>query len=261
MKLNKIMFFFILALPISIVLRGLQLLFTVDYVTGFYYGSKETVGIILLILILLSAFFMGFFARQVFTRPENPPKANIFTSLFSLLVCGAIFNEKFIQAFPVSALPWQIAILKITAVLISVYLLCVPLSLIFKFQIPPLLSVCPIIYLLMKIICDFTVVSKLAFISDNILMIASYCLILLFFLNFGKLCNGINDDICFKKILSYGLPAVMLSLTCSIPNLAVNLILKEEYLHTSISANLSLLLFGILILSLLISYFYQKVKK
>ena len=185
MKLNKIMFFFILALPISIVLRGLQLLFTVDYVTGFYYGSKETVGIILLILILLSAFFMGFFARQVFTRPENSPKASIFTSLFSLLVCGAIFNENFIQAFPVSALPWQIAILKITAVLISVYLLCVPLSLIFKFQIPPLLSVCPIIYLLMKIICDFTVVSKLAFISDNILMVAAYCLILLFFLNFG----------------------------------------------------------------------------
>lgn len=260
MKLNKIMFFFILALPISIVLRGLQLLFTVDYVTGFYYGSKETVGIILLILILLSAFFMGFFARQVFTRPENSPKANIFASLFSLLVCGAIFNENFIQAFPVSALPWQIAILKITAVLISVYLLCVPLSLIFKFQIPPLLSVCPIIYLLMKIICDFTVVSKLAFISDNILMIASYCLILLFFLNFGKLCNGI-DDAGFKKILSYGLPAVILSLTCSIPNLAVNLILKEEYLHTSIIASLSLLLFGILILSLLISYFYQKVKK
>ena len=260
MKLNKIMFFFILALPISIVLRGLQLLFTVDYVTGFYYGSKETVGIILLILILLSAFFMGFFARQVFTRPENPPKANIFTSLFSLLVCGAIFNENFIQAFPVSALPWQIAILKITAVLISVYLLCVPLSLIFKFQIPPLLSVCPIIYLLMKIICDFTVVSKLAFISDNILMVAAYCLILLFFLNFGKLCNGI-DDAGFKKILSYGLPAVILSLTCSITNLAVNLILKEEYLHTSISASLSLLLFGILILSFLISYFYQKVKK
>ena len=260
MKLNKIMFFFILALPISIVLRGLQLLFTVDYVTGFYYGSKETVGIILLILILLSAFFMGFFARQVFTRPENSPKANIFTSLFSLLVCGAIFNENFIQAFPVSALPWQIAILKITAVLISVYLLCVPLSLIFKFQIPPLLSVCPIIYLLMKIICDFTVVSKLAFISDNILMVAAYCLILLFFLNFGKLCNGI-DDAGFKKILSYGLPAVILSLTCSIPNLAVNLILKEEYLHTSISASLSLLLFGILILSFLISYFYQKVKK
>ena len=257
MKLNKIMFFFILALPISIVLRGLQLLFTVDYVTGFYYVSKETVGIILLILILLSAFFMGFFARQVFTRPENPPKANIFTSLFSLLVCGAIFNENFIQAFPVSALPWQIAILKITAVLISVYLLCVPLSLIFKFQIPSLLSVCPIIYLLMKIICDFTVVSKLAFISDNILMVAAYCLILLFFLNFGKLCNGI-DDAGFKKILSYGLPAVILSLTCSIPNLAVNLILKEEYLHTSISASLSLLLFGILILSLLISYFYQK---
>ena len=257
MKLNKIMFFFILALPISIVLRGLQLLFTVDYVTGFYYVSKETVGIILLILILLSAFFMGFFARQVFTRPENPPKANIFTSLFSLLVCGAIFNENFIQAFPVSALPWQIAILKITAVLISVYLLCVPLSLIFKFQIPSLLSVCPIIYLLMKIICDFTVVSKLAFISDNILMVAAYCLILLFFLNFGKLCNGI-DDAGFKKILSYGLPAVILSLTCSIPNLAVNLILKEEYLHTSISANLSLLLFGILILSFLISYFYQK---
>ena len=260
MKLNKIMFFFILALPISIVLRGLQLLFTVDYVTGFYYGSKETVGIILLILILLSAFFMGFFARQVFTRPENSPKANIFASLFSLLVCGAIFNENFIQAFPVSALPWQIAILKITAVLISVYLLCVPLSLIFKFQIPPLLSVCPIIYLLMKIICDFTVVSKLAFISDNILMVAAYCLILLFFLNFGKLCNGI-DDAGFKKILSYGLPAVILSLTCSIPNLAVNLILKEEYLHTSISASLSLLLFGILILSFLISYFYQKVKK
>ena len=257
MKLNKIMFFFILALPISIVLRGLQLLFTVDYVTGFYYVSKETVGIILLILILLSAFFMGFFARQVFTRPENPPKANIFTSLFSLLVCGAIFNENFIQAFPVSALPWQIAILKITAVLISVYLLCVPLSLIFKFQIPSLLSVCPIIYLLMKIICDFTVVSKLAFISDNILMVAAYCLILLFFLNFGKLCNGI-DDAGFKKILSYGLPAVILSLTCSIPNLAVNLILKEEYLHTSISASLSLLLFGILILSFLISYFYQK---
>ncbi len=258
MKLNKIMFFFILAFPVSVLLRTLQLLFTVDYVTGFYHNGKETIGTVLLIMILLSSLFMGIFARLTFSRPDNPPKSNIITAICSVALCVGIFGEIFIQSLPSSVLPWQAFLLQAMSILTAIYFLCYALTFIVDFNIPKILSVLPVIYLIIKIVCDFTVISKLAIISDNILTIAAYCLNLLFFLQLAKFYNGIDSDICFKKLLSFGLPAVILSVTSSVPNIIVNIISNGSYFHTSLGANISLLFFGTFILSYLISYFYKK---
>ena len=44
MKLNKIMAFFCIGLPICVCLRIFQIIFTIEFETGFYINEFETIG-------------------------------------------------------------------------------------------------------------------------------------------------------------------------------------------------------------------------
>ena len=52
MKYKKIVLFFCVALPLSVLLRTLQLFFTVETETGFFKSEYKTVGFYLLVIII-----------------------------------------------------------------------------------------------------------------------------------------------------------------------------------------------------------------
>ncbi len=52
MKYKKIILFFCIILPLSVLLRTLQLFFTVETDTGFFKSEYKTAGIYLLIIII-----------------------------------------------------------------------------------------------------------------------------------------------------------------------------------------------------------------
>lgn len=244
MKSNKIMLFYFAALPISLCLRFLQLIFTVEPKTGFYIPESEGMGTVLLIVILLCSLFVALFARLTYKQPDDLPKMNIWLSASSALLSVSIFLETFFADLSLPILGWQNILLKVLSLACSIYLLAFASSPYLKFKIKPILSALPVIYSIIRLICDFTLVSKLAIISDNILLIAVYSLSMFFFLNFAKLYNGIDDDKNYKKILSYGLTLSVLCFTSSIPNLLLGAI-SSGYNHISLFSSITVLLIGI----------------
>ncbi len=257
MKLNKIMILFSLVLPFSLVLRFLQLYFTIEETTGFYLNETKNFGPVLLIVILLSVLAVTFFAYLTFTRPEKPPKSNICISVSALLLGISLFAELIFKK-NVTIVSWQSVLLNILSVLMIAYLVSLFLKPLFNLKIPKIFSAITVLYMIIRMICSFTAISKLALISDNILLIFSYCAVLLFFLNYTKLYNGAETDTIFKKILSSGLASAVLCFTYSIPNFLINIISNQVYYHSSIFTNITVLFLGIYILSFSLSYFSKK---
>lgn len=244
MKSNKIMLFYFAALPISLCLRFLQLIFTVEPKTGFYIPESEGMGTVLLIVILLCSLFVALFARLTYKQPDDLPKMNIWLSASSALLSVSIFLETFFADLSLPILGWQNILLKVLSLACSIYLLAFASSPYLKFKIKPILSTLPVIYSIIRLICDFTLVSKLAIISDNIFLIAVYSVSMFFFMNFAKLYNGIEDDKNYKKILSYGLTLSVLCFTSSIPNLLFSTIFIG-FDHISLITNITVLTLGI----------------
>lgn len=258
MKLNKIWLFFYTALPVNLALRVFQLLFTIDAKTGFYTAESGNYGIILLILIFVFCIATFVFALFVHNRPENPPKTNPVLSIAAFFLAMVIICEMFFGSLQFSFVGWQTLVLKIAGIFAALFFLWYCLSPAIGFRLSPTLATVPAIYFTARLICDFTAISKLALISDNIILIVTYCVILLFFLNFAKLYNDVNKEKNFKNLLSTGLCGAMLCLINSVPNIVVNFISQSGYLHTSMTTNLILLFTGLFIIVFLHSHFSKK---
>lgn len=253
MKSNKIIAFYFVALPISLCLRFLQLAFTVEPKTGFYIPESQGMGTALLILILLCSLFVALFARLTYKQPDTLPPINFRLSISSALLAVGIMLETFFADFSLPIPGWQSILLKIASAAAAIFLLAFAISPVIKFEIKPILAALPVIYTIIRLICDFSLVSKLAIISDNIILIAVYSVSMFFFLNFAKLYNGIEDDKNYKKILSYGLTLSVLSFTSSVPNLICG-VFSQGFDHISVFTNITVLFLGIFATAFVFSF-------
>lgn len=258
MKYNKIVLFFCITLPLSLLLRTLQLFFTVETETGFFKTEYKTVGLYLLALIIAVCASLAIVCFTGHRNPEHPPKINPFTALSSFLAGFCIVSGIFDRSFSGIVMHWQTTLLTLSGVLAAIYFFLFGLSSFVKFKLSPILSIIPSIYFIMKIICSFTAVSSLALITDNLLVLAAYCVILLFFINFGKLYNGIDSENNFRKLMASGLVSVVLCFTQGLPHIIINLVTDGAYLHTSATTSLSLIGFGIFIAVFTFSHFSLK---
>ena len=256
MKLNKIFLFFGITLPISIAMRFLQLFFTVEIKTGFFTTESGNYGILLSVLIFIIFFATALFGYFTYKKPEQSPKPNVALSISSVMLSLSLLYQLFTQH--TNAIPWQLLLLYVSGIATALYFLLFAIAPFLNIKLPSLLTTFPTIYLVTRLICDFTSISKLAIISDNVLIIATYCVMLLFMLNFAKLYNLLDTDKNFKKLLATGLGSVTLCFTNAIPFFAINFKTNFGYQHTSVSENITLIFWGLFIITFLLTHFSKK---
>lgn len=255
MQFKKIILFFLVALPLSVALRIIQLTYTIEAATGFFKQEYKTYGGYMLAVIFAFSIAVAIFAFTSHRSPEHPPKPNIFMSVSAVCLCFSILYELAAENFPAVVQPWQIALLKITGVATAVYFMAFALKRFFDFPLPDLCAIIPTVYFILRIICDFTAISSLALISDNLLLMAAYGVSLLFILNFAKLYNRTDREYNFRKLMASGLAAIILCLTQSVPHIIVNAVSDFSYLHTSMEANVTVLFVGVFISAFVFSHF------
>ena len=258
MRYNKIMFFFFIALPICIVLRLMQLIYTVDFATGFFKQEFKTFGGYILLIIFGFAAASVIFAFTAHRRPEHPPCDNIFLDISGVLLALSLLSEIFTESMPVSLPMWQGLLLRISGFAAAVYFVLLALKNIFNFHLPKAMAVFPVVYMVSKIICNFSVISSLALISDNILLLSAYCSGLLFFLNYAKLYNGLDSEYNFRKLLATGLLTVLFSFTQSIGHIVINILTSNAYTHTTLISNIFILFMGIFAAIFILFHFSHK---
>lgn len=258
MKYKKILLFFGIALPASVLLRILQLMFTVDAKTGFFKTEYKEMGFYLLILILLCAAVTAALCFTSHRKPEHPPKKSLILAIAAFLTAGVIGAEIFSESFAGTVMQWQTSLLMLAGIASAVFFVIYGISLVSDFKLPPISAAIPIIYFIVKIICVFTSVSSLALITDNVLMLAAYCGLLLFFLCFGKLYNNIDREYNFRKLQAAGFGSAILCLAQSVPHIVINILNGNNYQHTSNISNIALLIYGLFAAVFTLTFFSVK---
>lgn len=255
MKFKKLLLFFYIALPASVLMRLIQLGFTVERKTGFFTAEHGKFGIYLLLMITVACASTAILSFTTHRSPERPPKKSRPLAAAAFSAAAVTAAEVFSETFSGTVPAWQTSVLTLAGIAAFVFFIVFGLSLISDFSFPPIASAIPVVYFIARIICVFTSVSSLALISDNLLMLAAYCALLLFFLFFGKLYNGLDRDLNFRKLLSAGLSSVLLCFTQGLPHIVFNIIIGGGYNHTGMLSNIALLVYGIFAGVFLYSHF------
>ncbi len=258
MKYKKIMLFFCVAIPLCIALRFMELQYIVEAKTGFYKSEFTGYGNAIIAVIFAFAVMTAVFSFTSHRSPEHPPKPNIPLSICSFILAISIVAEMFLESFAPDIIIWQVVFLRISEILAAAFLVLFGLNKFINIPIHQVIYAFFPIYIIFKIIFSFTAISSLALISDNILLIASYCTSLLFAVSFAKLYNKMDTEKGFKRLLASGLVSVILCFTQSIPHIIYNLLNNNVYLHTSMHTNINLLFLGIFILTFLLSHFSKE---
>ncbi len=259
MTFKKIMIAFCLGLPVCVAARVFQIAYTIDGITAFYYKGFETIGTLLLCLIAVITALIYFFGFKAYKTPQNPPQHNFALTVVALAMAVTLGNEFLHKKFPPTTLMWQVTVVKILTVLCIAYFLALALQGLFNFEMLPLLHIIPALFAISQTISVFIDVSSLAIISDNILLVAAYCLLMVFFINYAKLYNGIDIEYNFKKILATGLATTIVCTTQTVAYFGVNLFGKQGYLHSDFNTMLTILCFGIFTLVFTVSHFRKTV--
>lgn len=258
MKYNKILLFFGIGLVLSTILRILQLWFTIEDQTGFFNQDFSEYGVYILIIVLLCVVATAVFSFTSHRRPDQPPAPNIFITVCSLLLSLSILVELFTENFSNLVFAWQINLLKIFGFLTAAFFVYFAYKEKYGTKYLKYLTVIPAFYVVFRIIYNFSAISALAIISDNLIFTASYCMILLFMINFAKLYNKVDEETNFRKLMASGLSAGLICISQPLAYLIYNIFTGFSYIHTSLMSNVSLFTFGIFILSFVFSHFSKK---
>ncbi len=258
MRYEKILFFFYAALPVCVILRLIQLNFVIDSNTGFFKHEFIAFGIAILVIIFAVAVMFSVFAFLSHRSPEQPPKSNLFLSIASFVTAFSLFFENYFMTPNYTVMNLQTILLNITALLSIILFLCYGFKHFFDFALPGFCFVFPCIYFILKIILEFTVISALAVISENILFISALCALMVFFMQFAKLYNKTDKEYNFRKLLASGLVSILFCFVQSISFFIYGFMTDFEIIHTNVFSNTTLFIMGCFVLTFLSFHYSRK---
>ena len=261
MNFKKVLLCYCVGVPICVVARIFQIVFATEYNTGFFARGKETVGWLLLALIGAACVAFGVIAFKAYKTPEKPPKIGLALSITSVFAAVMLVYELICENMPLTMPAWQVTAVKFVTLLCAVYFLALSLQSFTEFKMPLLAHAVPCVYAIIKTIATFINISSLPLISDNILLVAGYCLLMLFFINYGKLYNRVDGESGFRKVLACGLAAANLCISQSLSVVVINVFESKAYLHADLSVMGSLLAIGLFITVFIYDYFYKTEKE
>lgn len=258
MRYKKLMLFFTISLPFSILLRFLQLNFIIDTSNGFFTTDNQNYGVVSTVILFVVSLLIGFFSFTTHRRPEHAPKGNYFLSVASLFLSGVVFYDTFFAKETNVISPIFSTLKLILAVCTIIFLLAFAAKKFVSIKIFDFCYLFPCFYMLIKTIIEFTRISTIAVITDNLFLLAALCAVTVFFLQFAKLYNTVDTEKNFRKILASGLLSVFFCLLQSVPFFIFGATKGFEKIHTTVSSNIFLLALGIFILTFTLSHFAKK---
>lgn len=244
MTLKRIAQFSSAGILVCAVARVLQILKTIEYKNAFFTEEQKYLGIALS-AVMAAACVLVYFLTARFSENATPPIKNTALSVCALFVGIALFAEALYQAFPISVAPWQMGVIRMVTVATAGYFFVVACRGFLNFKIAPMVHVIPICYAFVKTIFTFISVSSLSLISDNVLLMTGYCLLMIFFINYGRLYNGLSGKKSNKILVGAGCTAAVICISQALAFYVVNSVSAEKYLHSDKNVIFTMLCMGL----------------
>lgn len=255
MKYRKLLFLSCVAIAVSVAVRTLQVLYTIDGATGFFKSAYAEKGFNMSVIVLGITLVMTIIGATIHRCPQRMPKVTPALGIASIMIGAGIAYDITTVAISARIPFWQVILLDLTGYASVGFFLAYGAKFIHNYRLPRPLYVIPVCFWVVKLVFSFTTVSSLALIVDNAFMLFCYSAVLIFMLEFAKLANDKDIKTNHKKLMASGIAAVILCASISVPRFAAIVMGRAEVLHENLSSILSIFTVGCFIAVFLLSHF------
>ena len=180
-------------LPVCLILRALQLIFTIDSNTGFIKQQFSGISITIMIVIfaaIISVGVMGFVADGV----KIQKKQNNFFLAASAFLVGCMFIYDTVATLKTQNLTaWYDMFTVFLGIITAAVFIAFGVKNMCGIKFPDIFLVVPVFYYILRIITVFVSTSALALVTKNIFLIFTNGLLLFFMFEFAKFENDIDE--------------------------------------------------------------------
>lgn len=246
------------ALPICVLLRAIQIIFTIDDTTGFMKQQYSAIGMTITVIICAAVASVSLLAATLDVAKQNPCKIRPAVAIVSALTSGMFIYQ---TVAGVSALrgAWYDTLLVVLSLASALVFLAYGLKNIYEYNMPALMLAIPVVFYIVKLISVFVSTSELALVTENVFLIFTNSVLLWFVFEFASFENHIGDaEKQAKGLFASGLAAIMLCAVASMPKLALTVLGRLQIFADDIAEALLNLAMGVFILTYILCVFKDK---
>lgn len=244
---------FLISLISAVVLRTLQIVYSIDSVTGFFKPQYKIIGLIITVVIFAAVIVQSAITLSVRRCPVSAPKTSKLRGVASILIAASAVLGLFYMPKGIPA--WQSVLVVITSIGLIGYFVALAVKSFFNFHIPRILSIIPSVAFLARLIAFFTSTSTIALITSNIFVMAALIFVSIFFFQYARLINKIKTDSLYKIICFTGFASVTFCAIASISPIIAFIVKPSSVSASNFLTAVPLLFVGSFICVFLMEYF------
>lgn len=210
-----------ITLPICVILRVLQSIFTIDSTTGFIRQQYTGISVLITVIIFAGVFSVGIMSVAAEGIKIKKTQKNLPLAIGSLLIGGMFIYASLALVSSTTVYVWYDTVQVLLGFISAFVFIFFGFKNIFLYRFPAILLVVPVFYYVIKLISIFVSTSALALVTENIFLLFTNASLLVFVLEFSKTENGIYKTPNTKKLFSSIVVSGMLCVVQSLPKLLV----------------------------------------
>lgn len=262
MKYRHIINLLLLSIPTCVLLRLIQLVFTIDNTTGFAKQQYSQISLLITVVVCAVAIAIGTLASAADDIVESQKTVQPLTAVASMFTAGMFVYEMVGCASAWSVSSTRAAILVVLSLLSAVTFAAFALKNIYDYRFPAIMLVLPTVFYVVKLVTLFISTSALALVTNNVFMLFANASVLLFMYEFACFENGFRrGSKSFRKLFSIGIVAVILCCVTALPPIILTAFGKWEMLKGDIASSLLLIAQAVFTFVYMSQSFYKKQKR
>ncbi len=256
MKHRHILMLVCASLPVCVMLRTIQLIFTIDSTTGFIKQQYTAISVLITVIVCAAIASVSMLATSVDEIKQKPDGKRPVLAAFCVLAGGMFIYQSVAGMSLLGAGAWYNILLVFLTLASAFVFVAYGLKNVYDYKMPDMMLVIPVVYYVVKLISVFVSTSALALVTENIFLIFTNSILLWFMFEFASFENRIGDITKKpKRLFASGLAAVMMCAVTAFPKLVLLLSGKAEVSNGDVSAALLNISVGIFILAYILSNF------
>ncbi len=230
MKYRQIMNLLGISTVICVMLRVIQIMFTLDETTGFIKQEYSKISILITFVVCAAAVSVGAIASNITSIKKQEKAVKPSVAITGLLTGGMFFYEIATSTSVFGAGRIKGLILIALALASAAVFIGFGVKHIYDFKFASILLIVPTVYYIAKLINLFVSTSTLALVTKNVFMLLANAALLLFMFEFASYENKFKGkEQKPKRIFAIGIGTIMICISTGLP-VIITAILKQKQL-------------------------------
>lgn len=256
MKYRHIINLLWISIPICVIIRAIQLVFTIDSTTGFIKQPYSQISLLITFVVCAAVAAIGVMSYSVDDIACNKAKLHPIVAAACVLTGGMYIYETVSNLSNLGS--WHSVMLVFLSLMSAITFIAYALRNIYPYNFPSIMLICPSFYYVIKLINLFVSTSALVIVTENVFLLFTNSALLWFMFEFASYENQLGDSIKKpKRLFTCGVVATMLCLVTALPKLILFFSQKAQVPKADISASVLMMAQAIFILCYIIGNFCE----